>query len=611
MNLLYVLPLLIYVLLITSLEANAQTISDLRIEPVVTNLKGCGVTFEFLPDGSIICGQLKGGAVQLIKNGSLIQKPLLRLNVYYVEIERGKGDERGLVGLEVDPKFLENHYIYLHWTYWDENDNASYRRIARFTLINNTLTDMKVLVDKIPAWWHHNGGPLEFGPDDKLYITGGDAAATYNSTRAQDINSLAGKILRIDRDGNIPEDNPFPNSPIYTIGHRNVFGIAFHPITGLPYISENGPKTTDELNILYKGKNYGWPIVLGMSNNTNFIDPIYVWELPIAPTEIIFYSGKNDKYSNEFTNDLFLLSYNQQALFRIELEEPNYDKVKSIVRYQLGFSDRVAVTDIEEGPDGYIYVSDFNAIWKLVPVYSNIPTSISLDIPNSSKVGDDIVIQPVISNSLGELLDNIPLNITITHNLFRESSLVTTKNGIAKYNFIPISPGRYIINVRFVGNDTYNSSEITKILQVKDADNLLESTIEGMKVKVLYNQPIINNSIIFIVKFQDYNTNELLNNVTYSFTLLKDGKPISLDSTLKKNGIDIYKYNLSDEALGPMRLEIGNINNTNNSISFDIVVVPEFEISITILIISFITLFILYMFKNNSRSYINLYKFFH
>jgi len=239
-----------------------------------------------------------------------------------------------------------------------------------------------------------------------------------------------------------------------------------------------------------------------------------------------------------------------------------------------------------------------------------IETSISLDIPNSIKVGNELVIKPIVSNHVGELLDNIPLNVTITNGPFRESNLIITKNGVAKYNFIPINSGNYTINIRSIGNSTYNSSEVAKILQVKDADNLLESTIEGMKVRVLYNQPI-NNSIAFIVKFQSYNTNELLNNVTYSFTLLKDGKPISLDFTLKKNGIDIYKYNLSDEDLGPMRLEIGNINNTNNSFSFDIVVIPEFEISIIILIISFIMLFILYRFKNNSHSYINLYKLFH
>ncbi|MEM3092591.1 MAG: PQQ-dependent sugar dehydrogenase, partial [Candidatus Nitrosocaldus sp.] len=297
----------------------------------------------------------KTGSVKLIKPNSNSSIELIKLDVYHSTKPSGQFDERGLIGLEVDPEFIINHYVYLHWTYWDEEDQTSYRRIGRFTLQDNKLTDLQILLDKLPASWQHNGGPLEFGPDGKLYITGGDASESRKGSQAQNINSLAGKILRINKDGSIPDDNPFPGSPIYTIGHRNVFGIAFHPITGKAYISENGPETGDELNILYPGNDYGWPTQLG--------NGIYTWEGTIAPTEMIFYSG--DKYPG-FENDLLLLSYNLRSLLHIKLDES--DVVKSIKEYRLPSRGIGSVTDIEQGPDGYIYISDFKTIWRLVPL---------------------------------------------------------------------------------------------------------------------------------------------------------------------------------------------------------------------------------------------------
>ncbi|MDW8275725.1 MAG: PQQ-dependent sugar dehydrogenase [Candidatus Nitrosocaldus sp.] len=349
-------------------EATAQNISESRFEfqIIASNLEDCGVTFEFLPDGSIICGGLKSGKVQLIKPGSGSPVELIRLDVYHSTKPSGQFDERGLIGLEVDPEFISNNYVYLHWTYWDEEDQTSYRQVSRFTLRDDRLTDMQVLLDRLPASWQHNGGPLEFGPDGKLYVTGGDAAEFRRRSLAQDTDSLAGKILRINKDGSIPEDNPFPGSPIYTLGHRNVFGIAFHPITGRAYVLDNGPETGDKLSILYPGNDYGWPTLLGGGG-------IYSWEGAIAPTEMIFYTGS--KYAG-FENDLLLLSYNLRSLLHIELEGPNYDVVKSIKEYRLPSRGIGSVTDIEQGPDGYIYVSDFKTIWRLVQVEATLEDTI-------------------------------------------------------------------------------------------------------------------------------------------------------------------------------------------------------------------------------------------
>lgn len=156
-------------------------------------------------------------------------------------------------------------------------------------------TDLTVILDRIPGASIHDGGRIKFGPEGKLYITTGDAA---NPSLAQDLNSLAGKILRINSDGSIPEDNPFPGSPIYSYGHRNPQGLAWHPLTKELFSTEHGPSGAppncchDEVNIIEPGKNYGWPIVFGMARDPRFVDPILESGLDTwAPSGAFFYSG--------------------------------------------------------------------------------------------------------------------------------------------------------------------------------------------------------------------------------------------------------------------------------------------------------------------------------
>ncbi len=192
------------------------------------------------------------GTVRVIKNGQLIQEPLITFSSPFVS-----EGEWGLLGLALDPDFIQNRYIYVMHTY-NEN-NQLYNRVLRLQEYNNRATINKVILDKIPASVNHNGGRIKIGPDKKLYITTGDAD---QPELAQDQSSLAGKILRIELDGSIPEDNPIPNSPIYSLGHRNPQGITWDENSNM-YATEHGPVAHDEINKIQPGANYGWPLVAG------------------------------------------------------------------------------------------------------------------------------------------------------------------------------------------------------------------------------------------------------------------------------------------------------------------------------------------------------------
>ena len=226
-------------LLITGCVQKEEQIQNGEIEILAQDLQ-VPWSIDFLPDDTLIFTE-RAGQVSLIENGK--QKIIGEIDVSQIS-------ESGLLGVAVDPEFTENKFIYLHYTYDTGN------RVSRFVL-NEQLEDEFILLDKIPSAKHHDGGRIKFGPDGKLYITTGDASVP---STAQDTDSLAGKILRMNKNGTIPEDNPFGNY-VYSYGHRNPQGLAWHPITKELYASEHGPTRNDEINLIKPGKNYGWPLV--------------------------------------------------------------------------------------------------------------------------------------------------------------------------------------------------------------------------------------------------------------------------------------------------------------------------------------------------------------
>ncbi len=578
----------------------------------------CGYIFEFMPDGNIICATLRNektsiAEVRVLNMQSKSFKKIYEVKVYIGKEEGEPPHERGLVGLTIDPSFNENHYVYLHYTYKDDIDANQYKKVVRlkYDMNNNTLVQDKVLIDKISANQIHNGGPLEFGPDGMLYITNGDADISPESRQRQLENPwkrgfdvLNGKILRIDRDGNIPDDNPFPNSPIYTYGHRNVFGLAFHPITGLPFITENGPETDDEINILYKGLDYGWPIRLGYAkpiieedkytmynfDTSKYINPIWSSSRPtVAPTGITFYTAS--RYP-DFANDLFFLTLQDISLHRAELTPPYYDSIYKFYTYNLDISS--IPTDIEVGHDGEIYVSAFNnKIYRIIfePFnYSNDRkvTYLSLSIPDEIRdVSKDIMLVAKLTDNNGEPLFYKPVNFMVNGHVI--ATVRTDDKGDAKVKIDPeMLPAINVIRAIFLGDGEYKNSYSTKtVINVSKYSNVatFESLIYKDKIAKVSIVNVNGDSIeygkeiTFIVTLIDGKGNIL--DEDYTFIIMKeDGNILFLeDGNMESN---IHRYSFKQDDIGKVSIIIKDRNGNEAKTTFN--VIPEFSIQLVYIV---------------------------
>ncbi|MFB6294965.1 MAG: sorbosone dehydrogenase family protein [Candidatus Nanohaloarchaea archaeon] len=215
---------------------------------------------EFLPGGDALITTQPGNLVRY--NGSLQV-------VESLEPHFQKGGTFGLLGLAVHPDFEENRYIYLYYTtgfdtalnrygsFHNQDNNFILNRVSRFRLTDDGLRNETVLLDDLPGSIYHAGGRLEFGPDGNLYVTTGDGDRFW---AAANTSFLGGKILRINPDGTIPEDNPFAESPVYAAGFKNPQGMAWQPSTGAMFATEHGPWRHDEINRVQAGGDYGWPV---------------------------------------------------------------------------------------------------------------------------------------------------------------------------------------------------------------------------------------------------------------------------------------------------------------------------------------------------------------
>lgn len=285
----------------------------------------------------------RSGAIRIIEDGKLNPQPLITFSSTF--ISQGEG---GLMGIALDPNFSNNHYIYVMHSYLEANQ--IYNRVVRLVVNNNIASIDKVILDKIPGGSIHNGGRIKIGPDQKLYITTGDAG---NPALAQDPTSTAGKILRIELDGSIPKDNPIINSPIFSLGHRNPQGLAWNSKNVL-YSSEHGQSAHDEINIINPGGNYGWPIVQGNEESSEVITQkplIHSGEDTWAPSGITFIN------QGPWEGKLLVATLRGQQLLGISMNGKGtvVKNVESWLKNEYG-----RLREVVQGKDGSIYLTTSN-----------------------------------------------------------------------------------------------------------------------------------------------------------------------------------------------------------------------------------------------------------
>ena len=316
--------------------------AGLGVETVVVGLE-VPWDLAFTPDGRILITE-RPGRIRLVAGGELQDEPYATLEVVH-------RSGAGLMGIALHPNFASNGYLYVCYTYRD--GRVMYNRIARLTDQGNLATDHHVILDRIPGATRHDGCRIRFGPDGFLYATTGDAT---DPELSQDLESLAGKVLRLAEDGSVPPDNPFPGSPVYTWGHRNPQGLAWHDQTGDLFITEHGPDRDDEVNLLEPGQNYGWPEVTGAAGHADYVDAVLALTPTVAIAGAAFISG--DAFPESWQGDLIFAALKSSHLQRVTLAGPDY---RTVASRQVLFQDQFGrLRAVVMGPDGYLYFTTSN-----------------------------------------------------------------------------------------------------------------------------------------------------------------------------------------------------------------------------------------------------------
>ena len=350
------------------LETSSQTNSSFKVEKVVGGLQ-VPWSIVWAPDGRMIFTE-RVGRIRVFENGSLKPQPL------FVVPDVEPTGESGLMSVVLHPQFATNHLLYLSYAYAGAGIRV---RVVRYREAPEGFVDRKVIIEDIPAAQFHAGCRLRFGPDGKLYVTTGDAT---QRELAQRLDSLAGKTLRLNDDGSVPNDNPFigqanARPEIWSYGHRNSQGMDWQPGSNLMFQTEHGPSGFDgpgggdEVNIVERGKNYGWPLIHHKESRAGLESPLLEYTPACAPASGMFYRGSAFP---QFKGNFFFGCLRGERLIRVTLDGRRVLSQEDLIT-KYG-----RIRDVAEGPDGFLYFStsnrdgrgtptnDDDRILRLVPV---------------------------------------------------------------------------------------------------------------------------------------------------------------------------------------------------------------------------------------------------
>ncbi len=350
-------------------ETSPASQTSFRVEKVIGGLE-VPWSIVWTPDGRMIFTE-RVGRVRVFQNGKLQSQPLFTVP----DVE--PTGESGLMSVALHPQFATNHWLYLSYAYKGEGQRV---RVARYRETPQGLVDRTVIIENIPAAQFHAGCRIRFGSDGKLYVTTGDAT---ERALAQRLDSLAGKTLRLNDDGTVSSDNPFVGQSnvrpeIWTYGHRNSQGLDWQPGTNLMFQAEHGPSIFDgpaggdEVNIVEKGKNYGWPVIHHKETRSGMESPLLEYTPAVAPASGMFYRGAAFR---QFSGNFFFGCLRGERIIRVVLDGRRVVSQENLLEKKYG-----RIRDIAEGPDGYLYfstsnrdgrgtpASDDDRIMRLVPV---------------------------------------------------------------------------------------------------------------------------------------------------------------------------------------------------------------------------------------------------
>jgi glucose/arabinose dehydrogenase len=454
----------------------------------------------FSPDGRLFFSVMDAGEIRIMnKDLTPLEEPFIRLQ------DDSTNASEDILGITLDPDFSSNHYVYAFVTAGEGDIANKFSRVIRFTETENKATDQKVLVHHIPAVakGRQFAGALAFGPDMKLYIT----TAYTSLVEPSQNSSLAGKVLRINKDGTIPSDNPVSNSPVYTTGHRNMLGIAFDKATGMAIAAENGAKHHDEINVLEKGGNYGYPAnrqkeqsspsSWAQTDNSSSIPPARTYYKTITPTQMIFYDD------NRFRGlkDMFLVtSYGEGSIYALSLNKTGHLLEEVAIRLP---EVRGHINSIAKAPNGDIYIAGEN-MYKLISIDDNQPTlTYFIDtVSNNNGIQIDKMFLNLTSKVLSLDISNTNANTNITDNNGNTSAISAPSLRLT-------IPKTLLGIISEVTSEDYNMTASPN-----------EKTVENFKTKETRRVTNVGDTIIDIQLKDNFATDKILIK-GYSSTLIK------------------------------------------------------------------------------------------
>jgi glucose/arabinose dehydrogenase len=362
------LAVLLTVWMLAAGVASAATLPTGFTETLVANGLSNPTAMAFAPDGRLFVAQ-QGGQLRVIKNGSLLPTPFLTVTV-------SSSGERGLLGVAFDPDFATNQWVYVYYT---ATTPAIHNRVSRFTASGDTAvagSETIILeLNNLSSATNHNGGALHFGRDGKLYIATGENA---NPSNAQTLGNLLGKILRINKDGSIPADNPFfstatgVNRAIWALGLRNPYTFSFQPGTSRMFINDVGQSTWEEINDGIAGSNYGWPTTEGPTSDSRFRGPIHWYghgstsTTGCAITGGAFYNPQTPVFPAEYVGKYFFADYCSGWIRRLD------PATNTATGFATGISSPV---DLRVTDDGSLYylARGIGAVYRIEYTASQAP----------------------------------------------------------------------------------------------------------------------------------------------------------------------------------------------------------------------------------------------